>query len=417
MTDEHVDVLIIGAGPAGLAAGRALSEHGIRSVLVIDRERQAGGVPRHCHHSGFGVRDLRRVLTGPRYADRLVQQCLAAGVQLRTETMATGWVGSNGVALTSPLGVSHVSADAVLLATGARERPRTARLIPGDRPEGVFTTGQLQQWWHQHRLPVGRRAIVVGAEHVSYSAALTLREAGVHVVALVTDRPRHQTFAAFAAALRWGLRVPVWTDTEVVAVHGHGRVRAVDLRNRTSGAPRSIAVDTVVFTGDWLPDNELARSGGLLIDGSSSGPVVDCGGATTADRVFAAGNVIHPGEPADVAALRGAAGGTALARRLASRRDVAGASWVGIEVQQPLQWSTPGRLCMDGNIDAAQLPRGLILRCGEFRRLPTILVEQEARLLGRYRLWHGIPNRTLYIPLDWVPRVEAASGPASIRIE
>ena len=170
-----VDALVVGGGPAGLAAATALRGAGAGHVVIIEREDEAGGTPRLCAHTGFGLRDLRRVLSGPAYARRWVERAAAAGVDIRTRAMVTGWSAQARAEVTGPRGLLEIDARAVVLATGARERPRAARLVPGTRPAGVFTTGQLQQWVHRERLPVGRRALVVGAEHVSYSAVLTLR--------------------------------------------------------------------------------------------------------------------------------------------------------------------------------------------------------------------------------------------------
>ena len=225
-----VDALVVGAGPAGLAAAVALRSGGAGHVLVLDREDEAGGIPRLCAHTGFGLRDLRRVLSGPAYARRWVQRAVTAGVDIRTSSMVTGWTAPGRAEVTGPQGLLEIHARAVVLATGARERPRAARLIPGTRPAGVFTTGQLQQWVHREHLPVGTRALVVGAEHVSYSAVLTLREAGVHPVALVTDLPATQTYRPFDAVTRAGLRVPVWTQTSVAGIYGKERVDRVLLR-------------------------------------------------------------------------------------------------------------------------------------------------------------------------------------------
>ncbi len=182
-----VDALVVGAGPAGLAAATALKDAGVGRVVVVEREDEAGGVPRLCEHTGFGLRDLHRVMNGPAYARRWVDRAIASGADIRTRTMVTGWAAPGRAELTGPAGLLRVDACAVVLATGARERSRAARLVPGTRPAGIFTTGQLQQMVHREKLPVGRRAVVVGAEHVSYSAVLTLREAGVRPVALVTD--------------------------------------------------------------------------------------------------------------------------------------------------------------------------------------------------------------------------------------
>src|SRR6185295_4820904 len=129
---------------------------------------EAGGVPRHTDHTGFGLRDLHRCLRGPRYAARYRTRAAAAGVEIRTQTTATAWAGPQTLAITAPSGIGELAADAIVLATGCRERPRAARLVAGDRPRGVLTTGLLQQLVYLHRQPVGRRAVIVGAEHVSF---------------------------------------------------------------------------------------------------------------------------------------------------------------------------------------------------------------------------------------------------------
>src|SRR6202035_5092884 len=200
------------------------------------------------------------------------------------------------------------------LATGCRERPRPARLVPGSRPPGVMTTGELQQRVYLHGQRRPGRALVVGAEHVSYSAMVTLAHAGAEVVALVTDEPRPQSYAAFrlGAAVRW--RVPVWTHTAVTGLSGRDRLSGAELTDLRTGAARAVPCDTVVFTGDWIPDHELARLAGLDMDAGSRGPVVDTTLATSVPGVYAAGNLVHAAETADVAAL----GGRHAARQIAA---------------------------------------------------------------------------------------------------
>src|SRR5205823_2521647 len=139
-----------------------------------DREASAGGIPRHSDHPGYGIRDLKRCLSGPAYARRLVTTARNAGAEIQTPKMVTGWVGERTVEATSPHGRQHIHAKTIILATGARERPRPARLIPGDRPAGIYTTGQLQNLVHLHHRTPGTRAVIVGAELVSWSAAMTL---------------------------------------------------------------------------------------------------------------------------------------------------------------------------------------------------------------------------------------------------
>jgi thioredoxin reductase len=301
----NVDVLIVGAGPAGLAAAIELRRLAVGQVLVVDREQQPGGVPRHSAHTGYGLRDLHRVLTGPAYARNYADAAARAGAEIRAAVTVTGWAGNRCATLTSADGIETVSARAVLLATGCRERPRPARLVPGDRPTGVMTTGELQQrvYLHGERRP--GRAVVVGAEHVSFSAMVTLAHAGADVVALVTDLPRQQSYPAFALAALARWRVPVWTSTAVHRVEGRDRLAAVELADLRTGAVRRVECDTLVFTGDWIPDHELARAAGIAIDPGTRGPAVDTCLETSVGNVFAAGNLVHAAETADVAALSG----------------------------------------------------------------------------------------------------------------
>jgi len=395
-----VDALVVGAGPAGLAAATALKEEGAGSVMVVDREDEAGGTPRLCEHSGFGLRDLRRVMSGPAYARRWVQRAVARGVDIRTGSMVTAWIGPGRAAVTGPDGLSEIDARAVVLATGARERPRAARLVPGTRPSGIFTTGQLQQWVHRQHLPLGGRALIVGAEHVSYSALLTLREAGVRPVALITDLPRTQTFRLFDLVTRAGLRVPVWTGTSVTGIRGSARVDRVLLRG-PDGAERAVAVDTVVFTGDFIPDNELARFASVAIDQGTRGPACQADGTTTAPGVFATGNLVHPAETADVAAQRASTVGRAVAKWLQPGGDrPIQTSTVRIRVAHPLLWVVPNvaQPHQDGT-------GSLLVRSQEFLDHPRLEVTQDGRLLGSFRLRRMIPNRSHSVPSAWMPLV------------
>ncbi len=338
----RVPVVIVGAGPAGLRAARELAPQVDGEVLVLDREAEAGGIPRHSDHSGYGLRELGRVLSGPAYARRLVHDAEQAGAHVRTRATVTGWADERALEVTSPEGRQVVSADAVVLATGARERARAARWIPGDRPAGVLTTGELQQLVHVEHQPVGHRALVVGAELVSWSAVLTLRRSGVRTVALVTEHPRPDSYAAFTLPGRLALRTRVRTSSRVVRVVGHGRVTGVEIQDLRTGDREMLACDTVVFSGDWVPDHELVRSAGIPLDADTLGPRVDTALRTERAGVFAAGNLLHPVDTADVAALDGAHVAAAV---LAHLRGVsAPAPAVGLSADPPFRWVAPSLL-------------------------------------------------------------------------
>jgi glycerol-3-phosphate dehydrogenase len=411
--DESVEVLIIGGGPSGLTAAAQLAPRITGRVLVVEREATAGGIPRHSDHIGYGIRNLRRVMSGPAYARRLTDDALRAGAEIWTRAMVTGWAGERSVELTSPRGRRRIDARAIVLATGARERARAARLVPGDRPAGVYTTGQLQNLVHLHHRSPGTRAVIVGAELVSWSAVLTLREAGCQPVTMVSAQATAESPAPLRIAGRLALNVPVATRTRVTRISGHGRVSGVELEDLDTGARRPVACDCVVFTGDWIPDNELAQSAGLEIDPGSHGPVVDTRLATSIAGVFAIGNLTHPVDTADIAALDGRAVADHVLAHL-RRPGAARPPSAAIVSGRQLKWIAPGALSSRSGPPGERL----LSWPTDHITLPVVTVHQDGRRLARRRLpWSASPGRAFRIPASTLARADVAGGPITIDLD
>ena len=404
------DVIVVGGGPAGLACAVDLRRRGISDVIVLDREQQAGGIPRHCAHQGFGVRDLRRVFSGPAYAQRYVELAQREGVDVRAETMVTGWSSDGSLEVTAPERRETLRASAIVLATGCRERPRPARLVPGSRPEGVLTTGLLQQLVELRSPQIGTQAVIVGAEHVSFSALLTLAHAGVRVAGMATELPRHQSLpgAGVGAALRY--RVPLWTRTLVTEIRGLARVEEVELHDLRTGRTRAVACDTIVFTGDWIPEHELSVTAGLELDRGTRGPQVDTALRTSRVGLFAAGNLLQGAEPADVAALTGRHAAAAVARWLNE-----GDPWpdrMPIVCSPPLLWISPNAVS-----SGETPPRDrFALRSTAFLAGPQVEIRQHDRLLWTGRLRRMVPGRSSALPASWLAEVDPHGSTIDVQL-
>ena len=248
---ERRDVVIIGGGPAGLSAARRLGELGI-AATVLEREQQAGGVPRHCGHLGFGWESHRRIWTGPRFAAQLRDD--SKSLDLRTGHTVLG-IDGDVLRVQSETGISEITASKIILATGTRETPRAPRFVDGSRPRGVMTTGALQAHVYLQHFKPFERPVIIGSELVSFSAILTCRHVGIRPVAMIEakDHISAPRPGDLIAKLVYG--VPVWTRTRLIAIDGRKQVEAVEIER--DGKRERIACDGVIFTGEWVPEAAL----------------------------------------------------------------------------------------------------------------------------------------------------------------
>ncbi|MEG0363536.1 NAD(P)/FAD-dependent oxidoreductase [Aurantimicrobium sp.] len=409
---KKVSVAIIGGGPSGLQAAAGLAKLIPGGVTVFDRESQLGGIPRHSDHPGYGIRDMGKFITGPKYARILVSNAEKAGAELVAQATVTDWTGEKSFNVTTPQGRYEVQADVVILATGARERARAARMIPGDRSAGVITTGQLQNLVHIKHETVGKRAVIIGAELVSWSAALSLKHAGCKTVMLTTEYPQVDSYSLFSVPGKFYFGAKVAKNSRVTRVIGKPRVEAVEIENTKTGKRTIISCDTVVFTGGWIPDNELARSAGVELDSGTKGPVVDTEFRTNISGVFAVGNMLHPVDTADVAALDGSAVVKPVVEYLNGKK--ASNLSASIQVEEPLRWISPALIRSDDQ----EAARGRLLSWSDkLIYFPRVAVRQKGKLVAQKRLWWpAAPGRVFRIPSSVLKNIDYSAGDIVISI-
>jgi NADPH-dependent 2,4-dienoyl-CoA reductase/sulfur reductase-like enzyme len=306
------DVIILGAGPAGLAAAAELARHKVGKVTVLDREQSAGGIPRHCGHLGFGWNEFRRLMTGPGYARHLAET--ARGAELKLGVTALRLEPGGVLQTASAEGVHTWKGRAVLLAMGARETPRSARLVSGARPWGVMNTGALQQFVYVHGKRPFERPVIIGSELVAFSTLMTLRHVKVRPAAMIEAGPRITARRPGDWIARLVFGVPVLLNTTLLRILGNERVEGVEI-DRGNG-PERLDCDGVVFTGKFRPENALLSGSHLTIDPGTKGPAIDQFWRCSDPAYFAAGNLLRGIETAGQCWREGSAAGRIIAATL-----------------------------------------------------------------------------------------------------
>ena len=385
---RQFEVVIVGAGPAGLAAAAELLQRGVDSLVVLEREAEAGGVPRHCCHPGFGFAHLHVPLTGPAYA-RYLRRKVTSHLQTRACVVALRPGGELLVA-EADAGLVTYEARAVLLATGARETPRPPRLVPGDRPFGILTTGALQQMLHFAGIRPFERVVVVGSEWVSLSALWTLRRAGIRPLALADSSPRPLAPSPVVHLLARLLRVPVLLGAEIMAIRGRERVEAVEVQ--LPHGMRRFACDGVLFTGGFVPEATLLEDSQLELDPRTGGPVIDQHWRCSDPAYFAAGNLLRPVETAGIAAREGTEAARAILRYLEGRLPRPERT-VEIRITEPLRYVYPQRIAVPGAPLTALQLRARVRRPVE----GTLLLCRNGAVIWR-REGRWLPERRIRLP-------------------
>ena len=313
------DVAVIGGGPAGLAAAAAAAEQGAR-VVLIDRNPQLGGILNQCIHDGFGLHAFGEVLTGPEFAERYVRRATDAGVSLQSNTLVTR-LGPDGEIACSRSGQrEQMRAKATVLAMGCRERPRGMIRIPGSRPAGVYTAGTAQWLTNLANVRIGRRVVILGSGDIGLIMARRLTWEGAEVIAVIEKLPYPSGLPRNINQCLLDYEIPLHLSHSVTCIHGKNRLERVTVSRYDepgTPVPRSefdLDCDTLLLSVGLIPENELSRRAGVVLDRTTSGAAIGASYMTNVPGIFSCGNVLHIHDLADWAAEEGARAGTSAAR-------------------------------------------------------------------------------------------------------
>ncbi len=296
---KEYDLVIIGGGPAGLAAAAAARDAGVQKILILERDNELGGILNQCIHNGFGLHTFKEELTGPEYAARFIEQVKARGIDYKLNTMVLDLASDKTVtAMNREDGLFQLHPTAVLLAMGCRERPRGALNIPGSRPAGIYTAGTAQRLVNMEGYLPGRKVVILGSGDIGLIMArrMTLEGAEVQVVAELM--PYSGGLKRNIVQCLDDFGIPLKLSHTVVEIRGKKRVEGVTLARVENGKPvagteESYDCDTLLLSCGLIPENELSRGAGVMLNPVTNGPAVNESLETSIPGVFAAGNVLH----------------------------------------------------------------------------------------------------------------------------
>jgi sarcosine oxidase subunit alpha len=298
MTD--IDILIIGGGPAGLAAAVAAREAGCENLLVLERDLALGGILQQCIHAGFGLHVFKEELTGPEYAQRFIDRIQALKIPVQCDTMVLDVTRDRVVTAVSPAhGLQRFRAKAVVLAMGCRERARGALMIPGWRPAGVYTAGTAQRFVNLEGWMPGRRVVILGSGDIGLIMARRMTFEGARVLACVELMPFSSGLTRNVVQCLDDFGIPLMLGHTVTEIHGRERVEGVTVaqvdgqRRPVPGTERRFDCDTLLLSVGLIPENELSKAAGVELASATAGPVVDESLQTGVPGIFACGNVLH----------------------------------------------------------------------------------------------------------------------------
>ena len=301
MSLKKVDVLVIGAGPAGLAAAQAAKEDGIDNLLVLEREHNPGGILRRCIHNGFGLHRFKEELTGPEYAQRDIDRAREMGIEIQTDTTVLSVDGENHLVtcVSAAKGVEIIEAKAIILAMGCRERPRGALGTPGTRCAGIYSAGTAQKFVNLEGYMPGKRVVILGSGDIGLIMARRMTLQGAKVLACVELMPFSSGLNRNIVQCLNDYDIPLYLSHTVVDIQGKERLTGVTVakvderRQPIPGSEIHFDCDTLLLSVGLIPENELSEGAGVKLSPLTSGAEVDDVLQTNIPGVFACGNVLH----------------------------------------------------------------------------------------------------------------------------
>lgn len=399
----HYDIIVVGGGPAGLAAAIEARKNGIKRILVLERDRELGGILQQCIHNGFGLQIFKEELTGPEYAERFVKELITMGIEYKLDTMVLEVSDTKVVtAINSTDGILCIQAKAVILAMGCRERTRGAIRIPGTRPAGVLTAGTAQRFVNVEGYMIGKKIVILGSGDIGLIMARRLTLEGAEVMAVAELMPYSGGLTRNIVQCLEDFDIPLYLSHTVVNIEGNDRVEGVtiaqvDERLRpVKGTEKRFECDTLLLSVGLIPENELSKSAGIELDAVTGGPMVNEAMETSVDGIFACGNVVHVHDLVDWVTEESRRAGRGAAGYISGQQDNS-CKTISLKGINGVRYVVPHKIRLDDPDKTVEL----MMRVDNIYKDVKLVVKSNGEVIKEVKRSHVVPGEMETMKLNF----------------
>ncbi|SQC08652.1 oxidoreductase, pyridine nucleotide-disulfide family [Clostridium perfringens] len=411
------DLVVVGGGPAGLAAAYEAHENGVEKILIIERDKELGGILNQCIHNGFGLHTFKEELTGPEYAGRFIDMVEGTNIEVMLDTMVLEIEGKIIHAINTEKGYLTIEAEAIVLAMGCRERTRGAISIPGDRTSGIFTAGAAQRFINMEGYMVGKKVVILGSGDIGLIMARRMTLEGARVEAVVELMPYSNGLTRNIVQCLEDYGIPLYLSHTVIDVKGDGRLEKVIIakvdenRQPIKGTEIELDADTLLLSVGLIPENELSKNAGVELDLRTNGLVVSESMETNREGIFACGNVVHVHDLVDFVTEEAKNAGKNAAKYIKGKKRLN--HFTEIKNGENISYTVPQKFeieSLDGNLNVFMRVRNV------FKNKQIVVRDEEGNVIQSFKKPHVVPAEMERITI-LKDKLKNAKGAITISLE